>query len=307
MSDGRPDSTTPHTADAVDEQETDFEPTADPDDTCFVVLNAASLRELLAVFRPIEQNAQFFVREGIGIRARSRSEYCYWFEVTIPVTVFEVFHTDDVDLHVNVDALERALNRTQADRVALRGKHGSVLLDDGRTTYRLKADEIPLEDRRRTDPSVLEDRPLFDLVASLEFTVPAAKLQAIVAADEERDHAGIRVDKAAETADVFFFDMDGGDRTVSMRLAPDDFVSPPELPVADVEEATVVTAPVCREAIDQAVSPMRGNVTMTVPEHSDALPTLIEYERADGTLSVSGRLTNRKGAYQALESLESAE
>lgn len=306
MSDSRPTGTTSSAPDAADGRDADFEPSAEPDDTCFVVLDPEYLRELLAVYQPTEGNSLFFVREGVGIRARSRSEFCYWFEVTIPIDVFDAFDAADADLWVDVDALERAVDRTRTDRIALRGKaDGSVVLQDGRTTYQLQAAQIPLEDTgQRREASRFASRSWFDELSNLEFTVPGAKLQALVGADEQRDHAAITADADAETVEVFFFDANGTDRTVSLRLDSDDLVSPPASPLEDAH-ASVATAPICRNAIDQAVSPMRGDVTLNVPKYPDVLPTQIRYERANGALSVCADVVHVKGAHETLMSLDS--
>lgn len=289
----------------VDRRDGGSGPTPVSDDTCFMVLDPVHLHELVSVLSPAENNALFFVREGVGIRARTRSEHCYLIEGTVPPEAFDVFRTEDADLFVDVDSLGRALDRTGADRVAVRGKpDGSVVLDDGRRTFSVDADDVPLESNSRNDPSWFEREMLIDVVGRLEFTAPATGLKGLVGADRTHDHAGITVERDTRTAEVFFFDAEGDDRTVSVRLGPDDLVSPPELPDTDIEEPPIVTAPLCREAIDRALSPARGPVTVTVSEHADSVPIYIEYERADGLLSVTGELMYKEGAHETLERLD---
>jgi hypothetical protein len=106
-------------------------PTPADDDACFLVLDPVYF-QARGVLGPVESNALLYVREGMGVRARSRSEHCYWIEGTVPTESFDVFHTEDADFFVDVDALHRAVDRTRADRVALRGKpDGSVVLEEG--------------------------------------------------------------------------------------------------------------------------------------------------------------------------------
>lgn len=282
--------------------ETDFDVTAADDDDVFAVLAREFLAEQLAVHDPIASRAGLLVREGVGIRARTRSDNCYSVEVAFPVDVFEVFHPADVDLCVDVDGMSGFLGETVADAVAIRAKSdGSVLLDDGTTATDVTAETAPTEDEELgfADADFYEKR----IAHTMAFTVPASRLRALVGADESHDHAGLTVDRAAGTAEVYFFDGDGERRTVSLELSDDEFVTTPHLVDDPTGDPTQVSTAICRSSIDEAMDPVRGEVTVVVSERVDFVGTRLEYRRGDGALPVYAKVSWRKGANEALRAV----
>jgi len=281
---------------------TSFDPSADPDDDLFVVVKTDYLRELTAVYEPTDRNALFLVRENVGIKARSKSEYCYLFEVELPADTFDVFQASDLNLQVDIDALEQAITETRTHRVAIHATaDGSVRLRDGHSSTDLSTTEFgPLEDEKFPTGTKDLERNQYN---TWDFTVEAAVLEAHLDADTERDHAGIAVDGREGTAEIYFFDTDSDDRTVGLSLELDDFIEPPS-PYGPQPDSELAAAPICRESIDHALSPMRDEVTVTVCEYPDILPPHIQYTRADGVLPVYGWIWSHEGALDAHKSVK---
>lgn len=295
----------------------DFEPTREPDDEFFAVVGTEYLRELVDVFRPTNENAVFLVREGVGVKARSRSEACYWFEVEIPADVFDVFQPSDTDVTVDTGKLTQVVDGLNVPRVALHGKpDGSVYLFDGRDRYDFQGTEHPLvdpdEERDSEVDGNLRNRLQLEMAVpvGLSVTVEAADLKALVGADDAHEYAGVIVDGTDGTVEAFFFDDGDDSRTISLELGPDRVVSSPTTIadtldeddiVSQVTERQIETAedicpefddddaiavPICRESIDKALTPMAGDVEIAVPLFVGLMSTSLQYERAGGELQV---------------------
>lgn len=289
-------------ADAVDEGETEFVPESDPDDEFYAVVKTGYLRELLDVYAPTERNALFLVRDGVGLRARSKSYHCYLFEVEIPADAFETFQAHDLDLQVDTEAVGRAVSETQTARVELRGSSdGAISLRNGQRSYDLSTETFkPADDDNF--PVWIEALER-NQHKTWECTVTASHLRALVNADADHDHAGLILDGQEERLEVFFFDNDDESRTVSLALDESDFVSPPSQHHEGFCEKGVAAAPVCRESLDQVLPPIRGEVQVTVSEEPSILPPHIEYSRGEGTLTVYGWVFGREGAQETLDSI----
>lgn len=286
---------------------TAFEPTARPEDDAFAVVDVEYLRELLVVFEPVDENAVLLIREGEGVRARSRSENCYWFDVAIPADAFDVFQVEDADVDLDVDALARAVDETTAPRMALHARDdGTLVVRDDTASYDVAGDGHPLDDV--DDDERQYDRALFGIenMENVATTVRATDLVAVLDTDAERDHFGLVADLDAESLEAFFFDHDGDDRTVGFELDADDLLDPPTSPNGFVDPTDREATTVCRESLDDAIPPMRGAVELEFACSLFGTAVWLGYDRVPDAVHVDAVLTAEEGAADTLEALVEA-
>lgn len=289
------------------------EPSADPDDEFFAAVDDDVLRAVVDVFGPLDHNALLLVRES-GLRARSRSEDCYWLYVDIPDDAFAVYDGATDEVGMDPDALGAALGTVpRGRRVSLHRKtDGSLQFGADGERHEISGRRPPLDDPVEKAETPLET---YDGYERVTFEVDAARLQALVGADAGREYLLLESDLDDGTVAFSFVDEpDEGDRP-ELEVPPADLASPPEVvdddaPVAGKKGEAIESEAVreslgellgtgrteqsrlCRESVDPALSPMRGTVTVT---HKDmaAFPTTFEYQRADGDVAVVASVTTR--------------
>lgn len=288
----------------------DFEPTAEPDDETFVVLAVDHLRELLAVFEPVDRNAVLLVREDEGVRARGASENCYRFDVEIAADAFDVFRAEDADYDLDVVALEDAVAATSADRVALRGRpDGDLVLDDDVRTYGLRASRTPYYGAETDSEDAAEDESPLGEYDSIRFserfeyhstTVGAADLEVVLGVEDRYDHLGILTDPAGERVEAFLFEQGNPEETVSFALDGDEFVSPLDDVNDYVDHTDPESAVSCRESVDEAVPPMRGPVDLGFGKLGATFH--VHYDRSDA-VHVDASLAGRVDVNETVEEI----
>lgn len=261
-------------------------PTAAPDELV-AVLETSLLEAILDVFDPLETNVQLSAKGNVGIRLKTRTPKGYYLEAHVGTNRLAEFRPDTANRPVALGALERAVDRTTADRVALYGdSDGETVLRDGDDSYDLTAAATPLGCDHTAIMAV-------DKAANeLDFVLEAGMLRSLT--DTSRDRLRVTADTAEETAEFTPVGADGPDSLVDVDS--DEFVRPPRVNLGLGESAA--ERRFGRGAADAAVTPMRGPITVGLPSGADTSVNF-QYTRADGGVTVWAKLGTEQSAPQA--------
>ena len=273
-------------------EQTDFEPTAEDDDEFFVVVETDLLVELLTVYAHTDFNAVMYTEEDTGLRVRSRTDNCYWFEVDVPPESLNTFQTDGATRNVNIESLSTALSGPTASQIALHGKdEGTLVLRDGFDKYRIETNDSPFDEEPKAnqiETSIWMNR--------VEFTIKAARFQALINTDCTHDHVYIFVDQEDNTVEFSFFDHGNDELFHVLSVSEDEFIEPP-YNLLDGDIGPFDSA-ICHEAIDEAMPPMQGPITVGLGPLSSG--NSIEYTRANEKIMVRGVISAREDAMAGL-------
>ncbi|AWB28485.1 hypothetical protein [Halococcoides cellulosivorans] len=302
----------------IGEQETDFEPTARPDDVFFAIVDPEHLVEVATVHGQTDGNAVVLVRGEHGLRVRGRSYNCYWFDIDLPRRVLELIEGDDADFWIDPDALGEVARTTQSDRVALRGTpDGHLILESPDGVTDLYADSLPLLKEDSEEESMNPEQPKselretnrFDLTEVSHvynkygsFSVDAELLQGIASADRNHDHMILSVDVADDTVEWSFFDIEEETHTVGLSIGPDRLASVPTSAGDELQTDATIHRPICREGFEDAVATFRGSVEIWF-SHIFLSQVYAQYTRGAGGLPVYALLGHEQEAESTMEEM----
>jgi len=260
----------------------------DADDELFVVVDTRLLEAILSVFDPIDSNALICAESGDGVHLKTRTENCHYLETHIGTTQLHHFRPDDVNRKIEIAALERVLSRTPADRVAFHASTSEELLVcDGIDEYDVSAAATPLDDDHN---SIME---VGKIANKIECTLESSRFLALIDANSTHDHVRIAADTAAERLEVGVYDSTEGVSNQVLSVSGSAFLESPAVSLGTGDAA--IEQLVCAEAIDEAMPPMRGPVTLGFASGPES-GVNFEYERADGAVTVWALLGKREGA-----------
>ncbi|WP_132061015.1 hypothetical protein [Halorussus amylolyticus] len=273
------------------DHEDDFGPTAAPSDEFFAVVDREVLAALADVFSHVGPNALLFVEASEGLKARGMSKHCYWPYVDIPVDSFQVFQTEGVKLGLDTDALASALDTTDpGERVALHySPTAGFELDTGRERFDIDGERPPFDDSDDQRESILETYWTYKHV---DFVIPSGRLEALVNLIRPHQHVLIESDLDTECVTFTFVDAPDDRPQLEFEATPDDLVESPFLP--HWNNSIAPESKICTESLAPAIEPMRGPVTV---HHNGmfGVPTMFEYTRANGRVSVVASIMHKIG------------